>query len=258
MRPDASRASSSWSFSAPIGGARPLPLLLELLDLGAELEHLRRQGLLLVLEIERGLDERRALLGGVTNAGPLGGELGRDEEPEPEQRETERDLPARDRSQPAADPAPEPRSWHLGQACAGRRRSAMASTRRPPRTITARSSARRTGRSPARRVIDRARWRGGGRCARTRIRGADRRSGQRRGSALAPPLEVCGPAGAGCGPKRSGGVAPMSCIQAAPNSSTSTPSASSERLVVGAALAVRADQLHERVPAVGPDEVVDR
>ena len=145
----------------------------------------------------------------------------------------------------------------VGQACAGRRRSAIASDQRRAQDDRPRGAAR--GGPGDRSPCSSSTALGGAAGADAPGPGSAEPTGAP-GSGAAPPSPQpggCGPAGAGCGPKRSGGVAPMSCIQAALESLDVDPERVAERLVVGAALAVRADQLHERIPAVGPDQVVD-
>src|SRR4029079_18425481 len=78
-----------------LGGA--LDLLLEGGDVVAKAADLVAELVVLALELDRGLDERRPLLGRVPDARALGGELGGDEETESEERDSERALPGRDR-----------------------------------------------------------------------------------------------------------------------------------------------------------------
>ena len=103
IRPAAIRASSSrWlSVADELRGA--LALGLERGDVRAELRDLVAELVLLALELRGGLDERRPLLGRVPDARPLRRELGGDQEAEGEEREPERDLPARDRPQSAGE-----------------------------------------------------------------------------------------------------------------------------------------------------------
>ena len=67
-----------------------------------------------------------------------------------------------------------------------------------------------------------------------------------------------GPPGASFGPNGTGAAAPRSLSQPASNPAVSTPSAAVNACVVADAARVGADQLHQRVLAVRPDEVVDR
>src|SRR5262245_3275618 len=79
------------------GGAGPLGL--ELADPRAKPEDLRLECLLLRLQPQRSLDERRALLGRVADARPLGRDLGGDEESQDHERDRERHLDAREAAQ---------------------------------------------------------------------------------------------------------------------------------------------------------------
>ena len=103
IRPAAIRASSSrWlSVADELRGA--LALGLERGDVRAELRDLVAELVVLALELRGRLDERRPLLGRVPDARALRRELGGDEEAEGEEREPERDLPARDRPQSAGE-----------------------------------------------------------------------------------------------------------------------------------------------------------
>ena len=74
-------------------GGRALALVLDALDLSAQVEDLLLELLLLRLERERRRDQRRPLLGRVADEGTFGAELGGDEEAEREEREAERHLP---------------------------------------------------------------------------------------------------------------------------------------------------------------------
>ena len=96
MSPAAIRASSSSALSWRTRSAAPSPWPSSGLDLLAELEDPRLEGVLFGLQPEGRLDERRALLGRVADARTLGRELGGDEEAEREERQAEGDLPARD------------------------------------------------------------------------------------------------------------------------------------------------------------------
>ena len=81
------------------GHRRPaLPRRLEVLDLRAEVEDLLLELLLLRLEVERRRHQRRPLLARDPDPRALGRELGGDQEAEREQRDAERHLPGRDRS----------------------------------------------------------------------------------------------------------------------------------------------------------------
>ena len=91
------RASSSRRLRSCVTVAPPLTGGLEVLDVRAQLEDLLLEAVLLRLEVERRVHERRALLGRVADARSLGCELGRDQEPEAEERKAERDLPGGDR-----------------------------------------------------------------------------------------------------------------------------------------------------------------
>ena len=100
-------------------GRRALALALDDLDLRAQVEDPLLERVLLGLQLVRGLDQRRPLLGRVADARTLGGELGGDQEAEREQRDPERDLPGRDRAQA-------PDRDHGDGADARRRRAASA------------------------------------------------------------------------------------------------------------------------------------
>ena len=89
----------------PDGGLRARAVLLDRLDLSAEGHDPVLELILLVLESQRRLDQRRPLLARVPDARPLGGELGGDQEAEQEQRDAERQLPARDRPDAAREGA---------------------------------------------------------------------------------------------------------------------------------------------------------
>ena len=78
---------------------RTRALVLDALDLRAQLEDPVLEPVLLRLQLVRRLDQRRPLLGRVADARALRGELGGDEEAEREQRDAEGDLPARDRAE---------------------------------------------------------------------------------------------------------------------------------------------------------------
>src|SRR4029077_11618111 len=71
-------------------------LRLGLLDPGAQVEDPGLQAVLLALQLAGGLEERRPLLGRVPDARVLRPQLGRDQEAKRQQRDAERDLPARD------------------------------------------------------------------------------------------------------------------------------------------------------------------
>ena len=76
---------------------RALALALDRLDLRPQVEDPRLESVLLGLQLVGGLDQRRPLLGRVPDARPLGRELGGDEEAERQKGDAEGDLPARDR-----------------------------------------------------------------------------------------------------------------------------------------------------------------
>ena len=78
---------------------------LERRDPLAEREDLGLEGLLLGLQPEGRIDERRPLLGRVANPRTLGGDLGGDEEAQHEQRDGEGHLDAREAADPREDPA---------------------------------------------------------------------------------------------------------------------------------------------------------
>src|SRR5204863_268374 len=78
---------------------------LQLTDVCSKANDLGLQGLLLRLQPERRLDERRALLGGEAIPRSLGRYLGRDQEPEHEQGDRERDLDARQPTQATKEAA---------------------------------------------------------------------------------------------------------------------------------------------------------
>ena len=94
------RACSSWALSWRTRSAAPAPCALDRLDLARG----ARGSVSLSPSCSDcssvgGLEQRRALLGRVADAGTLRGELGGDQEAEREQRRAERDLPARDAAQ---------------------------------------------------------------------------------------------------------------------------------------------------------------
>ena len=194
------------------------------------------------LQLGRRLDERRPLLGRVADARTLGGELRRDQEAEAEQGRAERDLPARDRAD-ASD--------HDGGPPAGRRERVHTSSTMPPPTRRATSS------SPT----------GGGD---TVVRGAvgftvfGTADAPGRVGALLPGAGEAalqsagtGPAGGGCGPYFTGRLRTEVRQPRLVEGGDVHADRGLERLVVGAPVGVRADQRHERVLAVRPDQVVD-
>ncbi len=94
-----------------------------------------------------------------------------------------------------------------------------------------------------------------------RRRGPTQRCGRRDrrpGRVIRRPTAPCPGRVAGCGPKRTGGSAPTSASQAASNSASAHPDRSAECLVVRPSVRIRADQRHQGILAVRPDEEVDR
>ena len=186
---------------------------LQVLDRRPEGEDLLLEAVLLLLEVQHRLHERRPLLAGVPDARPLGRELGGDQEAQREQRQAERHLPAGDR--PDAGRQRRHAAALLLQAAGhqGEGRAAHGDDRgqqddRAPATIGA---ALRRGRRRARRVG----WAG------RRSRPASRPVPGSRRVASQPPGS--GPGGAGCGPYGSGISAPSSASQPAWNAARSMP-----------------------------------
>ena len=187
---------------------------LELLDRRPQVEDLLLEGLLLRLEVERGLHERRPLQARVADPRALGGELRRDEEAEA--RATPR------RASPASSGCAGSASPSAVTRCRRRRR---ATTSPPITTPTTSSEAAHEQRDRDASVAARVRgsrrpgrpWRPAatsGRSDRAR-RWADRRSSP----------TAAGPAAPAAGPNCSGGCAPSPSSHPAWNVARSTPSA---------------------------------
>ena len=105
IRPAAIRASSSWSFRVRSAVCDPA-LSCSIAWICPRRATIRSlSSILLGLERQRRLDQRRPLLARVPDARALGGELGGDQEAEQEQRDAERHLPARDRPDAAREGA---------------------------------------------------------------------------------------------------------------------------------------------------------
>ena len=180
----------SWSFRSPVTAVAALAGRLEVLDRGPQLEHLLLEALLLCLEVEGGLDERRPLEARVADPRTLGGELRSDEEPEGEQRRPERDLPARDRAD--ARPIAVMRTAPRRRATTRPTTTAPTTRTRPAEQQRDRRSRQRSRSAPGspRRAPAVVPGRASGR------RGRRRSTGRGRSSPTG-----AGPAGAGCGPK---------------------------------------------------------
>ena len=79
-RPAAIRACSSWPLRSCVTAAPPWPAASSVLDVRPEVEDLLLEAVLLRLEVQRGLDERRPLLARVPDPRALRRQLRGDQE----------------------------------------------------------------------------------------------------------------------------------------------------------------------------------
>ena len=142
------RACEQLVVERPDLGRRSLALLLEVADLRAQVQDPGLELLLLRLEAGRGLDERRPLLGRVSDARRLGRQLGRDQEAQAQQGHAEGDLPGGD--------GPDPGQHRHASAASCRRRHAYSPT--TARTVIADHDDRQDDRRRRHRCSRRRTW----------------------------------------------------------------------------------------------------
>ena len=177
-RPAAIRASWSCWLRSVVTAVPPWPAASRSWIVGPGREDLLLELLLLRLEVERRLHQRRPLLAGDPDPRALGRELRRDQEAEHQQRDAERDLPGRDR----ADAGGERR--HVGSAPHPTARDGEHGPRRRATTSASdeqhRADGRRAGGRRGRRVRRGGRRRGQHRTGGGRTRGRAGRGGRAR------------------------------------------------------------------------------
>ena len=235
------RAVWSSSLSSRTSAADPCPACSVDWMLRAQVEDARLELLLLGLQLARGLDQRRPLLRRVADARTLGGQLGGDEEAEPQQRRPEGDLPARDGAQ----------SRRHGRQPLARAPRSASHTRSP-------TPARRPGRrseqdDPQRHVVPGGRSVLGGRRRRRRRHHARWRTWHRRPGRAARAASQ--PTGTGPGGPAAGhaGRAPGAEVRqpGVVERRHVHPDRRAERLVVGASVGVGADERRPARPGRG-------